>query len=312
MDTFWQDLRYGVRTLIKNPGFTVVAVLTLALGLGANTAIFSLTDQILLRLLPVNKPEELVVLRSPGPKRGRVWSDGDGAASFTYPLYKQLRDKNNVFSGLLARFAVSLSVAGEGQTERASGELVSGNYFEVLGVLPALGRVFTEDDDRVPGGHPLIVLSHGYWTRHFGADSGILNKTLIVNGQVMTVVGVARAGFNGVQVGQTPDLFIPITMKAQMTPNWDGLNDHSDYWLAMIGRLKPGSSRAQAEAAVSPVFRQVLEEEVALMGKCRRNLRSVSSTISSCWIREQEAAQFFSAMRKNLCSCLWAWLAWCY
>src|SRR5689334_12311861 len=144
MDTLWQDLRYGFRTLVKNPGFTVVAVLTLALGLGANTAIFSLTDQILIRLLPVEKPEELVVLRSPGPKQGRVWSDGDPDTSFSYPMYKELRDKNNVFAGLLARFAVPLSVASEGQTERADGELVSGNYFAVLGVRPALGRVFTD------------------------------------------------------------------------------------------------------------------------------------------------------------------------
>src|SRR6185436_9340832 len=148
METFWQDLRYGVRVLIKNPGFTVVAVATLALGLGANTAIFSLTDQILLRLLPVTKPEELVVLRSPGPKNGRVWAVGDGSASFTYPLYKSLRGNNNVFAGLLARFGVSLSVAGEGPTERANGELVSGNYFEVLGVRPAIGRVFSQDDDQ--------------------------------------------------------------------------------------------------------------------------------------------------------------------
>src|SRR5215216_2791462 len=155
MDTLWRDVRYGVRALLKNPGFTAVAVITLALGIGANTAIFSLTDQILLRSLPVVKPEELVVLRSPGPKRGRVWSDGDGAASFSYPMYKELRDRNNVFSGLLARFAVPLSVVGEGQTERADGELVSGNYFEVLGVRPALGRVFSEEDDRTPGAHPV-------------------------------------------------------------------------------------------------------------------------------------------------------------
>lgn len=266
MDTLLQDFRYGARVLIKNPGFTIVAVLTLALGLGANTAIFSLTDQILLRLLPVDKPEELVVLRSPGPKNGSVWADGDGAASFAYPFYKMLRDKDSVFAGALARFAVSLSVAGEGQTERANGELVSGNYFEVLGVRPAIGQVFTDDDNRVPGGHPLVVLSHGYWTRHFGADSGILNKTLIVNGLSMTVVGVARAGFNGVQVGQTPDMFIPITMKAQMTPNWDGLNDHRDYWLAIIGRLKPGLLREQAEAAVAPVYSQIIEEELPLLG----------------------------------------------
>jgi predicted permease len=266
MDTFLQDFRYGIRTLIKNPGFTAIAVLTLALGFGANTAIFSLTDQILLRMLPVDKPEELVVLRSPGPKKGRVWADGDGAASLSYPLYKELVEKNNVFSALLARFAVSLSVAGEGQTERANGELVSGNYFEVLGVRPVVGRTFTSDDDRVPGAGQVIVLSHGYWTRHFGGDADILDKTLIVNGVPMTVVGVARPGFNGVQVGQTPDVFIPISMKAQMTPNWDGLNDHKDYWLAIIGRLKPGLSPAQAEEALAPIYRQILEEDLPLLG----------------------------------------------
>ncbi|MGA9770172.1 MAG: ABC transporter permease [Blastocatellia bacterium] len=267
MDTLWQDFRYGIRTLVKNPGFTVIAVMTLALGLGANTAIFSLTDQILLRMLPVEKPQELVVLSSPGPKSGRVWSDGDGAAPFSYPLYKLVRDKNNVFSGLLARFAVSLSVAGEGQTERADGELVSGNYFEVLGVRPALGRVFNDEDDRVAGAGTVVVLSHGYWTRHFGADPNILNKTLTVNGVLMTVVGVAREGFTGVQVGQTPDLFIPITMKAQMTPNWDGLNDHRDYWLAIIGRLNPGLTPDQGEKAFAPVYRQILEEVLPLAGR---------------------------------------------
>ncbi len=267
METLWQDLRYGIRTLIKNPGFTIIATLTLALGLGANTAIFSLTDQILLRLLPVEKPEELVVLRSPGPKSGRSWSDGDGSASLSYPMYKAVRDKNNVFSGALARFAIALSVSGEGQTERADGELVSGNYFDVLGVRPAIGRVFTDEDDRVPGAGTVIVLSHGYWTRHFGADPNILNKTLIVNGTPMTVVGVARAGFTGVQVGQQPDIFIPITMKAQMTPNWNGLEDHRDYWLAIIGRLNPGLSREQAEQAFAPIYGQILEEELPFAGK---------------------------------------------
>src|SRR5262249_6365417 len=220
MQTLWQDLRYGVRMLMKNPGFTLIVALTLSLGIGANTAIFSLTDQILLRLLPVERPEELVVLRSPGPKTGHVWSDGDDTSSFSYPMYKDLRDRNNAFSGLLARFGVPLSVAGGGQAERADGELVSGNYFEVLGVRPALGRVFNQEDDRVPGAHPVIVLSHGYWTRRFAADPEILNKTLTVNGALMTVIGVARAGFQGVQVGQRPDVFIPMTMKAQITPNW--------------------------------------------------------------------------------------------
>jgi predicted permease len=265
MQTLMRDLRYGARILLKNPGFTLIAVLTLALGIGANTAIFSLTDQILLRLLPVERPKELVVLRSPGPKTGRVSSDSDSTASFSYPKYKDLRDRNNAFSGLLARYPVSLSIAGSGQTERAHGELVSGNYFEVLGVRPALGRVFNQEDDRVPGAHPVVVLSHGYWTRRFGADPGILNKTLTVNGALMTVVGVARAGFYGVQVGQRPDVFIPMMMKAQITPNWDGLNDHKDHWLAIMGRLKPGLSPAQAEELLRPAYRSILEEELPLM-----------------------------------------------
>ena len=265
MQTILQDLRYGARMLLKNPGFTVIAVLTLALGIGANTAIFSLTDQILLRRLPVERPEELVVLRSPGPKGGHVWSDGDDAASFPYPMYKDLRDRGaNVFSGLLARFAIPLSVAGAGQTERADGELVSGNYFEILGVRPALGRVFSQEDDRAPGAHQVVVLSHAYWTRRFGADPAILNKSLTVNGNPMTVIGVSREGFRGVQVGQTPDVFIPMMMKAQMIPNSRGLDDRRDYWLAIMGRLKPGMSRAQTEEAIRPSYRSILEEELSL------------------------------------------------
>jgi predicted permease len=267
MDTLLQDLRYGLRTLIKNPGFTAVAVLTLALGLGANTAIFSLTDQILLKTLPVQKPDELVILRSDGPKTGRASSDGDSANSFSYPMYQDLRDKNDVFSGLLARFPVSLSVAAEGQTERADGELVSGNYFDVLGVTPALGRLFTQEDDLIPGANPVIALSHGYWIRRFGGVSDILNKTLVVNGQSMTVVGVARAGFTGVQIGQTPDVFVPMMMKAQITPTWNGLKEHKDYWLAILGRLKPGLSARQAQAAFAPTYRAILEAELPLMGK---------------------------------------------
>ena len=273
MQTLWQDLRFGARMLLKSPGFTLIVVLTLALGIGANTAIFSLIDQILLQRLPVERPEELVVLRSPGPKTGRVWSDGDDAAPFSYPMYKALRDRSEAFSGLLARFAISLSVAGAGQTERADGELVSGNYFEVLGVRPALGRVFNQEDDRTPGAHPVVVLSHAYWTRRFGAEPAILNKTLTVNGTLMTVIGVSREGFRGVQVGQTPDVFIPIMMTAQMTPNRNGLDDHKDYWLAIMGRLKPGMSRAQTEEAVRPSYRSVLEEELPLMTGFRAERR---------------------------------------
>ncbi len=263
MQSFLQDIRYGLRMLAKNPGFSVVAVLTLALGIGANTAIFSLTDQVLLRRLPVANPDQLVVLTSPGPNPGRTWADGDPSASFSYPQYKDIRDHNEVFSGLLARFAASVSVSGQGQSELANGELVSGNYFETLGVQPALGRVFNAQDETTPGANPVAVLSYGYWKRHFGGDPGVLNKPLTVNGTPLTIVGVARAGFAGVQVGQTPDIFIPITMKAQMTPNDDGLADRKNHWTAIIGRLKPGLSVKQAEASLVPPFHAILETESA-------------------------------------------------
>jgi len=265
VDTIWKDLRFAGRTLAKNPGFTAVAVVTLALGIGANTAIFSLTDQVLLRLLPVRDPKALVVLRSPGPKSGHTSDDGDEAASFSYPLYRDLRDHNAAFSGLLARYSIPLSVSFKGQTERAAGELISGNYFEVLGVPAAIGRTFTQEDDRVAGTHPLAVLSYSYWSRRFASDPAILNQTLLINGNLMTVGGVSRAGFFGVQVGKSPDIFIPITMKAQMTPNWDGLEDRKDHWLAIIGRLKPGVPRRQAEVSTTTLLRSILQDEVKLM-----------------------------------------------
>jgi putative ABC transport system permease protein len=262
MQNLLKDIRYGLRVLGKNPGFTIVAILTLALGIGANAAIFSLTDQVLLRLLPVERPDELVILRSPGPNPGRTWSDGDDAASFSYLMYKDLRDHNDAFSGLLARFAVSVSVAGQGQSELANGELVSGNYFEVLGVRPALGRVFNAQDETAPGANPVAVLSYGYWNRHFGNDPGVLNKKIAVNGTSLTIVGVSRPGFTGVQVGHTPDMFIPITMKARMTPNDNGLADRKNHWAAVIGRLKPGMTVARAEASLVPGYRAILESEL--------------------------------------------------
>jgi len=265
IDTLVQDIRFGARTLIKYPAFTTVALVTLALGIGANTTIFSLTNQVLLSNLPVDRPEQLVILRSPGDKSGRVSSDGDGAASFSYPVYKDLRDHTDVLAGLLARYSVSLSVAGQGQTERASGELVSGNYFQVLGVQPAYGRAITSEDESAPGANPVAVLSYGFWKRRFGGDTSILNKTLEINGTSLTVVGVTPPNFIGVQIGRTPDVFVPITMKLQMTPNWDGLNDPSDYWLAIIGRLKPGLTPALAQAALAPQYRAILEGQLPLM-----------------------------------------------
>lgn len=268
-----QDIKYGCRMLAKSPGFTLIAVLTLALGIGANTAIFSLTDQILLRALPIVHPEELVLLRSPGRGPGHVSTDGDEAASFSYPTYKDLREQSRAFDGLLARYAISLNVAARGQSATADGELVSGNYFQVLGVTPALGRIFSMQDETALGANPVVVLSHGYWMRQFGGSAAALNQVLVVNGTPLTVVGVARAGFTGVQVGQIPDMFIPMTMKAQMTPSWDGMNDRKDHWVAILGRLKPGATREQTESAIQGVYHSILEAEAPAMGMSSDELK---------------------------------------
>jgi predicted permease len=265
LETLWQDVRYGARVLRRSPVFAAIAIATLALGIGANTAIFSLTYQVLLRLLPVPHPEELVILRSPGPKNGRVSSDGDDAASFSYPLYKAIRERSGqVFTGVLARQTVPLSVSGLGNTERGEGELVSGNYFEVLGVWPALGRIFGPQDETSPGANPVVVLSYGYWKRHFGNDPSVLNKEINVNGTLLTVVGVSQLGFSGVEVGEQPDMFIPITMKPQIQPNSDPLEGRKNHWAAVLARLKPGLSRSNAEAALQAIFRPILEEDLPL------------------------------------------------
>src|SRR6266853_1714658 len=262
MRAIWQDIRFGARMLGKHPGFTAIAVLTLALGIGANTAIFSLVSQVLLRRLPVQNPDELVLLRSPGLMTGHVWSDGDEAQSFSYPVYKGLRDSNSVFSGMLARFAFPATIAEHGQTERGSGELVSGNYFDVLGVRPALGRLFMAEDDRVPSAQPVVVLSHAYWTHRFGGNANVLNQSLLVNNTELTVVGVAQAGFTGIQVGQSADIFVPLMMKAQMTPERNGLEEWNNYWLAVFARRKPGLSMAQTQAGINAAYRPLLQEQL--------------------------------------------------
>jgi predicted permease len=263
MQTLWQDFRYGFRMLAKNPGFTAIAILTLGLGIGANTAIFSLLNQVLLRRLPVKDPEQLVVLKSPGPKWGHVWSDGDDSEIFSHPLYKGLAKNTSVFDGVIARFQFEASIANRGQTDRGSGELVSGNYFEVLGVRPMLGRLLSPLDDDVQGAHPVVVLSHGYWSQHFASDSNVVNQTLLINNTPMTIVGVAQAGFTGLQVGQAPDLFVPLTMKGQMTPVYNGLDDWNNSFLAVLARVKPELSVERAQAGINLEYPALLEQQAA-------------------------------------------------
>src|SRR5262249_17104858 len=188
------------------------------------------------------------------------------STSFSHPMYSDLtRASSSVFQGLLAEFPFKASVATATETDRADGELVSGNYFDVLGVIPAVGRTLTPEDDKTPGGHPVVVLSHGYWTRRFGANSAILNKTVAVNGQTMTVVGVARAGYTGIQQGRLTDVFVPMMMKAQMTPAWNGLDAPKDYWLQIVGRVKPGVSRERAQVVLQAAYTPLLSDLSKLM-----------------------------------------------
>ena len=195
------DLRFALRNLRRSPLFTLVAIASLALGIGANTAIFTLIDQLMLRLLPVAQPEQLVMIWSTGPHMG----NNRGSRAASYPMYQDFQQKAQAFSSIFCRFGTAVSLSFSGQTERVNAELVSGNYFQALGVRPAIGRVFTpEEDDRVYKGHPFVVLSHEYWVSRFAADPKVLGQKILVDNYPMTIVGVSAAGFNGLDPARSP------------------------------------------------------------------------------------------------------------
>ena len=261
--------KYAFRSLRKNLGFSLIVILTLGFGMGANAAIFSLMDQVLLRRLPVRDPSQLVFLDGPGAFQGRTFN----RMTFSYPIYKDFRDRNEVFTGLLARFPTAMTIAWEGRSERISGDIVSGNYFDVLGVRPALGRVFNDADDRTPGAHPVAVLSYGFWQRRFGGDPAVLDRTIVVNGHPMTIVGVSAAGFNGIQVGSNSDVVVPMMMKAQMTPTWNDLDNRRSRWVTIMGRLKPGVTAEAAEVQLNVVYKPINEEEVRAIPNASETFR---------------------------------------
>jgi predicted permease len=259
MKHLWGDLRYAFRSLKKVPVFTAVAILSLALGIGANTAIFTLLDQILLRLLPVKDPKELVLLTMRGAHYGSNW----GGNAISYPMFRDFEDRNQVFSTMFCRFPRQLSLEFEGHSELVSGELVSGTYFSGLGVGAALGRVLNENDDRTVSGHPVAVLSHDFWKTRFGSDPQVVGKKVVLDGNNMTIVGVAQEGFDGVELGNAARIFIPIMMQPDMMrQNREFLKDRRTRWVNAFGRLKPGVTAAQAKAGLQPIMHAMLEQEV--------------------------------------------------
>jgi predicted permease len=258
-----QDLRIALRGLANSRAYTAVIVATLALGLGANTAIFSLFDQVVMRLLPVQEPQQLVLFQSPGSPEG--WSSSDSHYTvYSYPIYRELA-RAEVFEEVFARSSAPVAVAYGGQGERATAEVVSGNYFPGLGVGAARGRVFGATDDETEGGHPVVVLSYGYWQRRFGGRDDVLNQTLTVNAQAMAVIGVAPESFHGVMSGKNPDLFLPLAMWREIRPEFADRKapDRLKHWLNILARLKPGVPLQQAEAAMAPLYRAQLDEEAA-------------------------------------------------
>jgi len=304
MGTLWNDLKFAIRTLRKSPVFTAVAVLSLALGIGANTAIFSFLDQILLRLLPVKHPEQLALLTI----RGTEYGNNSGGNAMSYPLYKDFSERNTAFSGMFGRFAFVMSVSSASHTERVEGELVSGTYFPVLGVGAALGRTITPDDDRTPGGHPVAMLSYQYWKTRFNSDPGVIGRTLVISAHSYTIIGVTQPGFTGVELGRTIQVFVPMMMKAQITPGWDALNDRRWRWVNAFGRLKPGVSLEQAKASLQPLYHSIIEMEVkdAAFRNAAPNVRAEFLRNTIDVLPGSQGRSFF---RRTLTKPLWVLLA---
>lgn len=260
LDVLVQDLRYGFRQLRLRPGFAIAAILSLALGIGANTAIFSLVDQLLLRLLPVENPHALVQLRLDGARPGGNW--GDGLHTFPFPTYLALRDRNAVFSGLTGQRVESVNLLDDGGTSSIAVALVAGNYFQVLGVRPSLGRVLGPDDDRVLNGHPVAVLQYDFWRSQYQGRPQMVGETIRLNGAPFTVVGVAAETFEGTSVGVPTKVFVPVTMQPAVAPTIPGLKDERPAWFYPFARLKPGVTLAQAEASMKLLYRERVEEEL--------------------------------------------------
>ena len=255
------NLKFAVRTLFKSPFVTIVAIVSLALGIGANAAIFSLFNQILLKPLPVPEPTRLVNLAAPGPKPGSTNCSqaGDCDTVFSYPMFRDLETVQTPFTGIAAHLSFDANLSARGQTQNVEGMLVSGSYFPVLGLTPAVGRLLTPDDERAPGESHVVVLGYTCWQNRFASDPAVISTTLIVNGQTMTIVGVAPRGFEGTTLGVKPQVFAPITMRGFSQPS-KAFDNRRSYWAYLFARLKPGVSLEQARLAMATPYRTIVND----------------------------------------------------
>ena len=266
------NLKLALRRLAKTPFVTGIAVLSLALGIGANSAIYSIFDQLLARSLPVEEPERLVSLAAPGVKNGSQSCNQAGSCDlvFSYAMFRDLEKSEAGFAGLAAHRAVDANLSTGDRTLNGDGMLVSGSYFPLLGVRPSLGRLLGPDDDQVPGEGTVVVLAHRFWEQEMGADPAVLNRSIVVNGQPMTVVGVAAPGFEGTTLGSRPDVYIPLSMRAAVETFFraEDFDNRRSYWAYVFGRLKPGTTMEQAGAELNAVYKRIVQEvEAPLQGE---------------------------------------------
>ncbi|HZQ92377.1 MAG TPA: ABC transporter permease [Terriglobales bacterium] len=297
-----QDLRFALRAMRRSPLFAAVAVLSLALGIGANTAIFTLMDQLMLRLLPVKNPEQLVMLYQQGAHNG----SNMGRRMHSYPIYQDFQQKAAPFSEVLCRRLVNTSISVDNQTERVDAEMVSGNYFTMLGVNAAIGRVFSsEADDRVYNGHPVVVLSYDYWASRFVKNPTVVGKKILVNNYPMTIVGVSAAGFAGLDPSRSPQIRVPVLMKPAILPEWTWFDagDRRARWVQVFARLKPGYTVESARAPLQTLFTQIRQYETTLPGA--RNWSSYSRTqFLRGTVHLEKAATGYSDLRNHFSTAL--------
>jgi predicted permease len=297
MTNLLADLRYAFRSLRRAPLFTSVAVLSMAFGIAANAAVFTLLDQVMLRRLPVTHPGELVQVHARGMESlGGGMGDG---TELSYAMYRDLRDQNQVFAAMFCRVPTSLHVGFGGRTEQVAGELVSGSFFPVLGVRPALGRLFTPEDDRIPGAPAQAVLGFHHWRTRFNADPAIVGRTITVNGHPLEIIGVVQDGFAGLDVGHPVQVYVPVTLQPKMGPAWLQLEGRRFRWVQVFARLRAGVTVAGARAGIQPLYRTLLGQEAAdaafaeASADTRRNFLAGTLTV-------EDASRGHSGLRQSL------------
>jgi len=295
------DLRFALRQIMRSPGFAITAILTLALAIGANTAIFTLLNQALLRALPVKDPSQLVVLSYAGSREGHKESQGGDSPGydhyFSYPMYLDLRANNKVFSALAAAASANAGVSWNDRAEQVRVEMVSGNYFQTLGVRPAAGRLLLSSDETTDKANPVAVLSFDYWTNHL-AQAAVVGKTLLINGYPFSIVGVAAPGFHSMIWGRRPYVYVPVTMQTIIEPEWTYLHDHRSYWLTMVGRLQPGETPQQAMAGVNPLWVSLRTSEFPLLHD--QSAKSREAFVTQSHLDLESGAKGFSPYRDGL------------